>query len=67
MSILKTVTMKWGEMLMSRKRRRVAGYKRSDKAFQKLFLDAWINTPLILLGHNNRTRKKAMRKWFKLF
>lgn len=52
---------------MARKRRRVAGYNRSDKAFQKLFIDAWINTPLILLGRTKRTKKKAMRKWFKLF
>lgn len=49
------------------KRRRVPGYKRSDKAFQKLFLDAWINTPMILLGRTKRTRKKGLGKWFKLF
>lgn len=66
-SILMTVKQKWSEMQMARKRRRVAGYNRSDKAFQKLFIDAWINTPLILLGRTKRTKKKAMRKWFKLF
>ena len=52
---------------MARKRRRVAGYNRSDKAFQKLFIDAWIHTPMILLGSNKRKRKKALGKWFKLF
>lgn len=62
-----TAKKKWSEMLMARKRRRVAGYNRSDKAFQKLFIDAWIHTPLILLGRTKRTKKKAMRKWFKLF
>ena len=66
-SILMTAKQKWGEMLMARKRRRVAGYNRSDKAFQKLFIDAWISTPLILLGRTKRSRKKAMKKWFKLF
>ena len=52
---------------MARKKRRIAGYKRSDKAFQKLFIDAWIHTPMILLGRTKRTRKKAIQKWFKLF
>lgn len=62
-----TANQKWSEMNMARKRRRVAGYNRSDKAFQKLFIDAWISTPLILLGRTKRSRKKAMNKWFKLF
>lgn len=52
---------------MARKRRRVAGYNRSDKVFQKLFIDAWIHTLMILLGRTKRSRRKAMRKWFKLF
>ena len=52
---------------MARKRRRVAGYNRSNKVFQKLVIDAFIHTPLILLGRTKRTRKKAIRKWFKLF
>lgn len=49
------------------KRRRIAGYNRSDKVFQKLVIDALISTPMILLGGTKRSRKKAMRKWFKLF
>lgn len=48
-------------------KRYVTGYKRSDKAFQMLFLDAWVNIPMILLGRTKRSRKKAIRKWFKLF
>ena len=47
---------------MARKRRRVVGYNRNDKAFQKLFIDAWIHTPLILLGRTKRLRIKAARK-----
>ena len=34
---------------MARKRRRVAGYNRSDKAFQKLVIDAFIHTPMIMI------------------
>ena len=52
---------------MARNRQRVAGYNRSDKTFQKLVIDAFISTPMILLGRTKRSRKKAMRKWFKLF
>ena len=52
---------------MARKRILVAGYKRSDKAFQKLVIDAFVHTPMILLGRTKRSRRKAMQKWFKLF
>lgn len=52
---------------MARKRRRVARYNRSNKAFQKLFIDAWLHTPMILLGSTKRSRTKAARKWLKLF
>ncbi len=51
---------------MATKRRRIAGYNRSDKAFQKLVIDAFIHTPMILLGSTKRKRKKALGKWFKL-